>query len=128
MSFQPKNFLVWAEIPVTDIDRAVKYYEAVLKTKLEMCEDGGQLMPTFKTEDQSGIAVHLCVGKPAQNGEGPTVYLHSPDTLEDTLQRVKEAGGAVVNDIITIPPGRFFDSRDLDGNSIGFFSYTNATS
>lgn len=128
MSFQPKNFLVWAEIPVTEMDRAVRYYEAVLQTKLEMYEADGTLMPTFKTEDQSGIAVHLSVGKPAQDGEGPTVYLHSPDTLEDTLERVKEAGGKVVTDIITIPPGRFFDSRDLDGNSIGFFSYTNAPS
>lgn len=128
MSFQPKNFLVWAEIPVTDMDRAVKYYETVLQTKLEMYEEGGTLMPTFKTEEQSGIAAHLCVGTPAQNGEGPTVYLHSPDSLDDTLERVKEAGGKVVTEIITIPPGRFFDSVDLDGNSIGFFSYGNATS
>ena len=128
MSFHPQNFLVWAEIPVTDMDRAVKYYEDVLQTKIEMYEEGGTLMPTFKTEEQSGIAVHLSEGKPAQNGEGPTVYLHSPESLEDTLERVKQAGGNVVTDIITIPPGRFFDSVDLDGNSIGFFSYANATS
>ncbi len=31
------------------------------------------------------------------------------------------AGGTVVSDVISIPPGRFIYAKDLDGNSVGFF-------
>lgn len=129
MSFQPEHFAVWAEIPVSDMSRAIQYYETVLQTKLKLSEDGPNPMATFVTTDEAaGIAAHLYPGKPAQNGEGPTIHLSCPGSLEDTLERVKQAGGNVVSDIIAIPPGRFFYSVDLDGNSIGFFSPANATS
>ena len=129
MTFQPQHFTVWAEIPVTDMERSIKYYETVLQTKLVLTEDESGPMATFKTIDErSGVAGHLTPGKPAKDGAGPTVHLNCPETLEDTLERVKQAGGEVVSDIVTIPPGRFFISRDIDGNSIGFFTYANAKS
>ena len=129
MSFQPQHFAVWAEIPVSDMSRAVEYYESVLQTKLKLSEDGPNPMATFVTADEAGgVSVHLYPGKPAQRGEGPTIHLSCPGLLEETLERVKQAGGEVVSDIIAIPPGRFFYSVDLDGNSIGFFSSANAPS
>ena len=124
MSFQPEHFAVWTEIPVSDMSRAIQYYETVLQTKLKLTEEGPNPMAAFVTKDEAkGVAAHLYPGKPAQNGEGPTIHLCCPDSLEATLERVKQAGGKVVSDIITIPPGRFFYSVDLDGNSIGFFAY-----
>lgn len=129
MTFQPQHFMVWAEIPVTDMQQSIEYYETVLQTKLVLTEDGGKPMATFVTAaERTGVAGHLTPGKPAKDGSGPTIHLNCPETLEDTLARVKQAGGEVVSDIVTIPPGRFFISRDLDGNSIGFFTYANAKS
>lgn len=128
MSFQPQHFGVWFEIPVTDMARAVQYYQSVLQTELTLCEDGPNPMATFTTKDESGVSGHLYPGKPAEHGAGTTIHLSCPGSLEETLQRVKDAGGQVISDIITIPPGRFFYSIDLDGNSIGFFSPNNATS
>ena len=32
MSFKPNNFTVWAEIPVTDLDRGITFYNTVVKT------------------------------------------------------------------------------------------------
>lgn len=128
MPFQPQHFNVWAEIPVGDMGRAVQYYEAVLQTELKLCEDGPNPTATFVTGDEAGVSGHLYPGRPAQNGEGPTIHLNCPGELEETLDRVKKAGGRVVSEIVSIPPGRFFYSVDLDGNSIGFFSYANATS
>ncbi len=128
MSFQPEHFAVWIEIPVSDMSRAVQYYETVLQTKLKLTEEGPNPMATFVTQDEAtGVAGHLYPGKPATDGEGPSVHLACPGSLEETLERVKQAGGKVVSDIISIPPGRFFYSVDPDGNSIGFFSH-NATS
>ena len=127
MNFRPQHFTIWAEIPVRDLERSVKYYETVLQTKLEVCEEGPNPMATFKTEDESGVAGHLYPGKPAENGSGPTIHLSCDGDLEALCERVRAAGGQVVSDIITIPPGRFFYSTDPDGNSIGFFSKVGVT-
>lgn len=123
MSFTPEHFTVWAEIPVTDMDRAITFYHDVFQLDLKKDESGPNPMAMFPTNDPAkGIAGHLYPGKPAADGSGPTVHFASPDTLEDTLARVKEAGGEVISDAITIPAGRFAYCRDLDGNSIGVFS------
>lgn len=123
MSFAPEHFTVWAEIPVTDLDRAITFYNTVFKTTLVKEENGPNPMAMFPTKDQKGVAGHLYEGKPAPEGTGHTVHLNTPDSLEESLERVKQAGGKVVSDIISIPVGRFAYCLDPDGNSIGLFSY-----
>ncbi|MEM7445632.1 MAG: VOC family protein [Pseudomonadota bacterium] len=123
MSFKPDHFTVWAEIPVSDLDRSMTFYGDVFQLDLQKDETGPNPMAMFPTKDPAnGIAGHLYVGKPSGDGGGPTVHFASPDTLEDALSRVKEAGGQVLSDPITIPAGRFAYCLDLDGNSIGVFS------
>lgn len=123
MSFTPDNFNVWMEIPVTDMDRSISFYNEVLKTELKKDEAGPNPMAVFPTKDGSGIAGHLYPGKPAPEGQGSTIHLASPDALEVALERVKEAGGKVLSDPIAIPVGRFAYCSDPDGNSIGLFTY-----
>lgn len=123
MSFTPENFNVWMEIPVTDMDRSISFYNEVLKTELKKDEAGPNPMAIFPTKDGSGVAGHLYPGKPAPEGQGSTIHLASPDALEVALERVKEAGGKVLSDPISIPVGRFAYCSDPDGNSIGLFTY-----
>ena len=73
------------------------------------------------TSEQSGVSFHIYPGKPAPAGTGPTIHLALPGKLEDSIAAWKKAGGKVVSDPITIPPGRFAYATDLDGNSIGLF-------
>ncbi|NKB59396.1 MAG: VOC family protein [Alphaproteobacteria bacterium] len=122
MSFTPDNFTVWMEIPVTDLDRAMTFYNKVFNTALKKIDCEQNEFAMFPTPNDSGIAGHLYPGKPAVKGTGPTVHLASPDKLEDALERVKGAGGEVVSDVIAIPAGRFAYCLDPDGNSIGVFS------
>lgn len=121
----PANAAVWFEIPVTDMDRARAFYEAVLATTLVENNDGPNPMLVFPVADpQNGISGHLYPGKPAPGGIGNTIHLAAPDaTLEDTLARVEPAGGAVLSPAIEIPAGRFAYCTDPDGNSIGLFTY-----
>lgn len=121
MTFQPQNFTVWAEIPVTDMDRAIAFYEAVCQTTLTKDNSGPNPMANFPFGEPGSVSGHLYPGKPAANGEGPTVHLAVPGKIEAAVERVKAAGGKVISEIITIPPGRFFYAQDLDGNSIGCF-------
>lgn len=121
MSFTPENFTVWAEIPVTDLDRAIAFYNKVFDTELKKETDGPNPMAVFPMAGR-GVSGHLYPGQPARDGSGPTVHLACPGALEDTLARVTEAGGKVLSDTITIPAGRFAYCLDPDGNSIGIFS------
>lgn len=121
MSTTPDNFVCWTEIPVTDMDRAIAFYNAVFKTTLKLEDMGPNPVAMFPTKDTGSVAGHLYPGKPAPAGTGPTLHLVCPDALEDTMDRFASAGGTVVSDPITIPPGRFCYCQDPDGNSIGLF-------
>jgi len=123
MSFQPENFTVWFEIPVTDLGRATAFYEEVFQTELKRVEDmGPNPFNIFPVKEDSGVAGHLYPGTPPARGTGPTVHLACPDGLETTMERFVKAGGEIVSDPIAIPAGRFVYAIDLDGNSIGLFS------
>ena len=123
MTYSPSNFLVWGELPVTDLPRACEFYGAVTGVTLTIDETGPNPMAMFKPADdkKSGVALHLYPGKPATDGRGPTLHLAAQGALEDTMQRVTKAGGEVVSPVIEIPAGRFFYAKDPDGNSIGLF-------
>jgi predicted enzyme related to lactoylglutathione lyase len=122
MGFTPQHFVVWAEIPVTDMEKGMAFYSAVTGADLELDNSGPNPMANLKPKDMmAGVGGHLYPGKPAANGEGPTIHLVAEGKLEDSIERVKAAGGQVVSPPITIPPGRFFYAIDPFGNSVGFF-------
>lgn len=117
-----ENTCVWFEIPVSDLERARKFYGAVLKRDLHVTEDGPNPTVMFAPMDRPGVSGHLYPGKPAAAGSGPTIHLTAPDALDACMQRVWDSGGTVVSEVIEIPAGRFFYATDPDGNSIGFFA------
>lgn len=93
MTFAPDHFNVWMEIPVSDLDKAVSFYNDVFKTELRRVIDmGPNEIAIFPTKELGGIAGHLYPGKPAQNGTGPTIHLACPDTLEETMERFAAKG------------------------------------
>jgi predicted enzyme related to lactoylglutathione lyase len=120
-SNRPEHAVVWFEIPVTDLAKSKTFYETVLADEMTDQEMGPNMSVVFPKSQESSIAGHLYVGKPAANGTGNTIHLASPTPLEATLERVKSAGGKVVSDIVVIPDGRFAYCLDLDGNSFGLF-------
>ena len=123
MSYAPENFTAWAEIPVTDMDKACAFYNAVFDTELVVDDSGPNPVAMFPTSKKDGVAGHLYPGKPAGDGSGPTIHLCCPDTLEATIARFQDAGGKMMSAPIAIPAGRFAYGIDLDGNSIGLFAH-----
>lgn len=121
MNFTPDNALVWTEIPVTDLDRGTAFYGTVFGFDFNHEVMGPNPTAMIKTSDGTGIAGHLYPGKPAKTGEGLTIHLLVPDTLEATAERFASAGGTMISEPIAIPPGRFQYGIDPDGNSIGLF-------
>ena len=120
MTEQSQNRVVWVEIPVTDMDRARGFYETLLQDKLSDM-DGPNPMAVLPYPGGNGAAGHIYPGKPAKDGEGPTIHIAAPGELGDAMARVKDGGGKVLSDVITIPAGSFFYAIDTEGNSVGVF-------
>lgn len=111
--------VVWTEIPVTDMQKAVAFYNAVFGWTMTIDESGPNPMAVLggNVETAGG---HLYPGKPATDN-GPTIHIAVSGHLEDAAIRCRKAGGTVLGEIISIPPGRFVYAKDPDGNSIGLF-------
>lgn len=123
MAFQPEDFLVWGEIPVSDLEESLRFYSTVTGAELEVEKGGPNPVVMIQPSDKAkGVGLHLYPGKPAQDGNGPTLHLAAEGTLEQVMLRVTNAGGQVISDPIQIPAGRFFYAKDPDGNSVGFFA------
>ena len=118
----PTHAVIWAEIPVTDMQRSTRFYQTLTGQDLILDETGPNPIMMFATGDlKTGVSGHIYPGNPARPGEGPTVHLVMPDKVEAAMERCTAAGGTVVSPVVEIPPGRFAYARDPDGNSISLF-------
>jgi predicted enzyme related to lactoylglutathione lyase len=87
----------WFEIPVQDLRRAKKFYEALLDTELELNELGALKMACFPmNKGAPGASGALVKGDgylPSHNG---TLVYFSVKDIEDHLTRVKAHGGRIL--------------------------------
>ena len=113
------TLVVWSEIPVTDLAKAVTFYNKVFQWNSKVTEDPPNPMAVFDSNMET-VGGHLYPGTPAKES-GPTIHLMVPGTLEEAIDRCWDAGGRVLGEPIEIPAGRFAYATDLDGNSIGLF-------
>ena len=111
--------ITWFEIPTTDYNRAIAFYEHVLKIELKREEMEAIAMAIFPhTDGQAGGAV--VSGGPYQPAaDGVCVYLYSSD-FDAALERVTQKGGKVVMPKMSIGPNGFIAHFiDSEGNRIG---------
>jgi predicted enzyme related to lactoylglutathione lyase len=114
-----RAIMAWGEIPVTDMDKSVAFYNAVFGYQMVVDHSGPNPMAVLGGSENAAGA-HLYPGTPAADG-GNTIHLAILDRLEDGMARCQQAGGEVVSPPIQIPAGRFVYAKDIDGNSIGLF-------
>lgn len=121
----PKNPAVWFEIPVVDMARAVKFYDAVLATQLQVQKDTAVPMAMFPGDEgygSAGALIQMPALKPGANGT--IVYLNGGEDLQPALDRVEPAGGRVLvkKTLINESVGYFAVFLDTEGNRLGLFS------
>ncbi len=115
-----QTIVCWSEIPVSDMNRSVDFYNRVFGYRMTIDTTGPNPMAILGGA-MDGVGGHLYPGKPAAQGTGSTIHLVVPDNLEAACERCSGAGGTVLSPAIDIPPGRFAYALDPDGNSIGLF-------
>ena len=119
---------VWVEIPSSNFERAVNFYEAVFQVTLRRENIGGDLAVFPGGEDSVNGAVVSQEGYvPAANGA--VVYLNTGDNLQPYLDRVVSNGGTVIVPKTALPPGmgqpgmgHYAHFGDTEGNRVGLFS------
>ncbi len=113
--------LTWFEIPTDNIDRAQRFYQEVLHILLHTHTGPGDPMRIFPAPEPavSGALVQRPQQRPAMGGT--TVYLRLEGSVDEALNRVAPAGGAVILPKTSVPgvPGEFFCMRDTEGNLVG---------
>lgn len=119
------NVLNWFEIPVTDMERAVKFYSAIFGYEsMYQINMGGFDMAFFPMEED-GVGGALCKGewyKPTQ--DGVVVYLNANPDLEIPLSKIEAAGGRVLmpKKLITEEYGYMALFVDSEGNRVALHS------
>ena len=91
------NPVTWFEIPVRNMEKAKKFYEAILDIELARNEMGPMKMAWFPmAQGAPGAAGSLVQAeKYTPSHAGTLVYLHVND-IDDILARVKVHGGKVL--------------------------------
>ncbi len=127
-----KHVFGWIEIPVADMDRAIKFYESVFQFKITRMPMGPLDMGWFPfpgTPDSpapgagGSLVHHPHFYKPSQ--DGALVYFTSQSgNLSDELGRIETAGGKILVPKTLIAPdyGYMAVFTDSEGNRIAIHS------
>ena len=125
---QKSNIVGWFEIPVTNMERAMKFYETVLDIKLSRNQMGSLDMAWFPwVEEGKGSAgslvYHPDFYRPSM--DGVLIYLTTQTgDLNDELMRVEKAGGKIIQQktMIAEDYGYMALFIDTEGNRIALHS------
>ncbi|MCL1036738.1 VOC family protein [Shewanella submarina] len=118
--------LVWGEIPVADMDRAVKFYQQHLGLTFRHESMEGMEMALIEQEDQQGAGAALVkCDMMTPSMAGSLVYLHLGKPVSQAVARLEQGGIEVL-----LPPmpikdgecGHIAIFKDCEGNKVGLWS------
>src|SRR5689334_6387757 len=120
------NAISWFEIPVTDLNRAQKFYETIFGVSLIPMEMPNIKMRMFPIDNpMAGIGGALVdtggeFHKPSAT-EGTLIYLNGNPDVQLVLDKVEAAGGKIMVPKTEITPEYGFMAVvvDTEGNRIG---------
>jgi uncharacterized protein len=119
--------VVWFDIPVSDMARAIKFYEALTGQTLKRLPVGPReetaLFEPGEEGDVSGCLFSSPDDKPSTYGS--RVYLNANPSIDAWLARVEPAGGKIAVGKTPIPDrGVFAYIIDSEGNRVGLHART----
>ncbi len=116
-----KNRTVWTDVPVADLARACRFYEAVLHIKCPREKFEGFEFAVLDHQDGNGGC--LVPGDPSD--KGLLVYFNADGRIRDAVAQAEAHGGRVLRDVHSIGPhGCRAILLDSEGNRIALHSNT----
>jgi len=115
-----EKLISWVEIPVLEMERAIRFYNAVLELDLQITDYGEEKMACFPNGEG---ALSLAPGfKPSK--QGTLVSFNTGDVIQATIDRVIKAGGELLMPKTKIEAeglGYFALFIDSEGNKLGLY-------
>lgn len=113
---RPENRIDYVEIPVTDLEKAREFLAALFGWSFT--EWGDDYMSFNDGRLDGGLR------RSAEPASGILLVFYSTD-LERDLERVRQLGGTITEDIFPFPGGRRFQFLDPVGTEFAIWSETN---
>lgn len=114
------NTICWADLAVTDLERAVKFYSAVLGKEAAHIKGEGFEFGMLPHENDNVSGCLSTESKPSQ--EGALVYLNVIGRMDQAIKAVEENGGKIL-----VPPMQIgsYGTRtlilDSEGNRVALY-------
>ena len=93
--------LCWTDIPVTNLDRAIKFYSAVLAKEVRRLSESRMEYGLLPHEEQNASGCLVVRGdsggvdnRPSANG--PLIYLSVEGRLDEAVETARKNGGKVL--------------------------------
>ena len=120
-----ENAITWFEIPATNFERAVKFYNEIFEIDMETNTMGGYSMAFFPVSTGIGGAIITGEGS-IPSDTGPLLYLNAREDLEHIQNRIQDAGGRVLmaKQLINEESGYFALFIDSEGNKLALHSHS----
>ena len=117
------NALNWFEIPMTNVERARKFYETIFGIEMFPMDMMGMQMLMFPSQPpkSGGALVKSDFHKPS--AEGSIIYLNANPDLQNVLDRIENARGKVTMPKTSIGQNGFMAFfTDTEGNIMALHS------
>lgn len=115
-----KKIIAFVEIPADNFERAVKFYQAILKQKLEVVECPEEKMAFFSSGE--GAISYAPDFKPSR--DGVLISLDTGGPIDEAIRLVGSHGGTILTPKTKIEvegQGYFAIFADTEGNKIGLY-------
>lgn len=118
------HLINWIEIPVSDLVRARRFYEAVLGVELIPTSLPGFEYALFPAKSVANSGALVCGEGYVPSPAGPVLYLDAQGRIDEILSRVTAAGGRIAAHKRLLSPeaGEVASFIDSEGNRIGLQS------
>ena len=119
-----QNSIHWVEIPTTNIERAVGFYNNLLSIEMKVMEVMSMKTAFFPhtAETQSGGCL-MQGPNYIPSDKGTLIYLSAGENLQTALDRVDAAGGTIILPKTSIGAnGYMAHILDTEGNKVGLYS------
>jgi predicted enzyme related to lactoylglutathione lyase len=121
------NQIVWADIPVKDLDRAIRFYSAVLGAPITKQQHEGMSFATLPHAEEHGVSGCLTTGCEGSKSEpsqhGLLLYFNCQGRLDEAVAAVEPNAGKVLQPKHLLGPYGFRAVvLDSEGNRIALHS------
>ena len=117
------NQIVWCDIPAKDLDRAIRFYSAVLARPVTKQSFPGMTFGLLPDADSSVSGCVVATEEAKPSADGPLIYLNCDGRLDAAIAAVEAEGGKMLKPKHQIGPHGFRAIvLDSEGNRVALHS------